>query len=156
MRTSRRVPRAVSRAVPRGACVFLVVALACGAGLLACAGEAPGSYGPTAFSKLPFADARAAAAAQDRLFLVDGTASWCPPCRTMEQDTWPDAEVRAWMDAHTVAVQVDVDEQPDLARELGISSMPTLILYRGDTELARLSRGLRPQELLDWLKGATK
>jgi thiol:disulfide interchange protein len=140
MRTSRRL-----------GILGLLALLACGAGQLACTGSS-GAHGQTAFSTIPFEDARAAAASMNKLFLVDATATWCGPCKTMEADTWPDAEVRAWMQAHTVAVQVDVDKQAEVAQQLGIRAMPTIIVFRGETELARREGGQTPQNLLDWLK----
>ncbi len=110
--------------------------------------------GELPFSKLPYAEARDAAAAQDKLFLVDATATWCGPCKQMEAEAWPVAEVGAWVAAHAVAVQLDVDAEKDIARELEISAMPTIILFRGDTELFRHTGSMDAAALLTWLDDA--
>jgi thiol:disulfide interchange protein len=95
---------------------------------------------------------QAAEAAKGKLLLVDATASWCPPCRAMEEDTWPDSALTAWVKERGLAVQVDVDDDGKSASELGISAMPTIILFRDGRELGRTSGYMDPQELLSWLK----
>ncbi len=132
----------------------LVIVLMCttvGAALLAGCG-APAPVGPLPFTSASFDEAGAQATAQHKLLLVDAMASWCPPCRTMERDAWPEAKVSAWIGAHAIAVQVDVDEQEAVARRLDIRAMPTLILFRDGQELARSVGGMDANQLLSWLE----
>jgi protein disulfide-isomerase len=72
--------------------------------------------------------------------LIDFTASWCPPCRVMEAEVWPDEKVRAAIAQHVIPLQLDIDE-PDsnaAARKYGIQSIPTLVIVDAHgTELAR-------------------
>jgi thiol-disulfide isomerase/thioredoxin len=107
--------------------------------------------GPLPFSMLSFDDAARAATAQHKLLLVDAMASWCPPCQDMERNTWPDTAVAAWLAAHAIAVQVDVDKDQAHAESLRIEKMPTLILFRDGTELGRNIGGMGPTQLLKWL-----
>lgn len=71
--------------------------------------------------------------------LVDFWASWCGPCRMMAPilDQLADAhpEIRVG--------KVNVDEQPDLASQFQVMSIPTLILFRNGKPAAT-SIGVRP------------
>lgn len=71
--------------------------------------------------------------------LVDFWASWCGPCRMMAPilDQLADAhpEIRVG--------KVNVDEQPDLASQFQVMSIPTLILFRNGKPVAT-SIGVRP------------
>ena len=104
------------------------------------------------FSKLSYDEAVARAEKEGKLLFVDATASWCPPCQQMESTTWVAPEVEAWMSAHAIAVQVDVDRDGEVARRLGITAMPTLILFRNGQEVARRRGYAAPGELLAWLE----
>ncbi|HYE62893.1 MAG TPA: thioredoxin family protein [Phycisphaerales bacterium] len=101
------------------------------------------------FSPMSYAEAKSAAGS--RLLLVDATATWCPPCKAMERDTWPQPELAAWMKDRGLAVQVDVDKDPAAAKELQIRGMPTVILMKDGRELARNMGYMDAGALLQWL-----
>lgn len=105
------------------------------------------------FSDLAYEAALAQAKAQSKLLLLDFTASWCAPCKRMEAEVWPRAEVRAWLGEHAIAIQVDVDEEPDLAQRFGIGSLPTIVALRGGEDFDRVVGYRGPAELLTWVKG---
>lgn len=68
--------------------------------------------------------------------LVDFWAAWCGPCRSVA----PELEKLARERAGAVAVgKVDTEEVPELARRFGIQSIPTMVLFRGGHEAARVS-----------------
>jgi thiol:disulfide interchange protein DsbD len=144
---ARRLPRAT------GTAPMALLALLCAlVGLLgSCADTQPESAAKV-FSTLPYEQAVAQAQSEHMLLLVDATASWCPPCRKMEETTWPDEKIVAWLGGHAIAVQVDVDRQPALAQKLGIQAMPTLIVSKDGAELARVTGYRSPGDLMTWLE----
>ncbi len=65
--------------------------------------------------------ARALAAAQGKPVMIDFMATWCPPCRVMEETTFHDPRVVAKA-AGFVAARVNVDQQPDVANGYGANA----------------------------------
>jgi len=61
-------------------------------------------------------------------------ADWCGPCRMMA----PVAEKIANENGLEL-VPVDIDDNPDLANEAGVQSVPTLVLVENDEEVARVT-----------------
>lgn len=112
---------------------------------------------PPVFDARPYAEAKAAAAKQKRWFIVKATAEWCGPCMQMDKTTWRDAKVEAWAKANAVVVQVDVDKEPAIAKELGIEAMPTMIAFKeGKDEFDRVVGYKAAEEFLAWLEGVQK
>jgi thioredoxin 1 len=108
---------------------------------------------PAVFSTSSYLDALAASKASGGLLLVDATASWCQPCQVMDRVTWADLDMIAWITANAVAVQIDVDQEKEVARFLGIRSMPTVVAFRAGAEVDRVVGLKRPRELISWLMG---
>ena len=67
--------------------------------------------------------------------LVDFHADWCGQCRHLS--TVLDELAAEWRDAVAV-VKVDVERNEHLAERYGIRRIPTLILFEGGQERARL------------------
>jgi len=99
--------------------------------------------------------ALARAKASGRPVLVDTYADWCAQCKELDEKTWPDPEVSAWIRDNAVAVRIDTDKtRKDLERKLGILSYPTVILLDGDGRERRRLLGFQtPAEMLKFLKG---
>jgi thioredoxin len=76
--------------------------------------------------------------------LVDFTAAWCGPCRLMT----PVLEDLAAEREDVRVVQVDVDDQPEVAARYGVLSMPTLMLFRSGAPALTLV-GARPRRRLE-------
>ncbi len=62
----------------------------------------------------------------DRPVLVDFWATWCGPCRMLAPIV---AEIAEERDDVTVG-KVNVDDESELAARYGVSSIPTVILFK--------------------------
>ncbi len=79
--------------------------------------------------------------------LIDFWATWCGPC--MRQG--PIVEELA-AEGYTVG-KVNVDEEPGLAQQFQVMSIPTLIIFKDGKEAKRLV-GLTPKDTLKALMDA--
>ncbi len=84
----------------------------------------------------------------DGLVLVDFWAAWCAPCRRFAPVFEQSSE------AHPAAVfaKVDTEAEQELAGRLGISSIPTLMVFR-DGILLYADAGALPAAALEDLVG---
>lgn len=83
----------------------------------------------------------------DRPVLVDFWASWCGPCRMLS----PTIEEIAGERSDIKVGSVNVDEQPELAAQFNVMSIPTLIVFK-EGRAVNSSMGVRPkQAILDLL-----
>jgi len=76
--------------------------------------------------------------------LVDFWATWCGPCRHVAPVV---EELAGEFDGKAKVAKVDVDECPGVAGDYGVSSIPTLILFKGGEEVERIV-GAQPKSIL--------
>ena len=72
--------------------------------------------------------------------LLDFWASWCGPCRMLSPIVDEVAEERT----DVKVGKVNVDEQPELAGEFGVMSIPTLLVFKNG-KLVDQAVGARPK-----------
>ena len=66
--------------------------------------------------------------------LVDFFATWCGPCLALAPTL---EEIAKDMAGKLTVVKLDVDEAPDTASTYGVTSIPTLVLFKGGREVWR-------------------
>jgi thioredoxin 1 len=77
--------------------------------------------------------------------LVDFWAPWCAPCRIVSPAV---EEIAEAMEGSIKVCKVNVDENPAAAQNYSIRAIPTLILFTGGKEAARMV-GVRPKDEIE-------
>jgi thioredoxin 1 len=80
----------------------------------------------------------------DTPVLVDFWAEWCVPCHMVSPVVEEIGNEKG--DALKVA-KLNIDENPDATRKYGVMSIPSLILFKGGDEVARVI-GARPKDAI--------
>ncbi|MBF0776377.1 thioredoxin [Streptococcus azizii] len=82
---------------------------------------------------------------KDGLVLIDFWATWCGPCRM--QAPILEQLAQEMHEDELKILKMDVDENPNTAREFGIMSIPTL-LFKKDGEVVKQVAGVHSKEQL--------
>jgi len=83
----------------------------------------------------------------EKYSIFDFHATWCGPCKAI-------APTFAKLDEETADVdfyRVDVDAAPEIAQEVGVTAMPTFVLFKDGGKVDTL-RGAVPPKLTNLVK----
>ena len=84
----------------------------------------------------------------DRTVLIDFWASWCGPCRMLS----PIVDEIADEHSEFKVCKVNVDEQPELAEEFNVMSIPTLFVIK-DGKVKKHSVGVKSKtEIIEMME----
>lgn len=85
----------------------------------------------------------------EKTVLLDFYADWCGPCRMVA----PLVEEIAAEHPEYLICKINVDDEPALAQEFGVQSIPTLVVLK-DGKIVTQSSGARPKgQILALLEG---
>lgn len=84
---------------------------------------------------------------KEKTVLVDISAVWCPPCKTMAPivDSLATANTNRF-----VLVKIDGGDQTDICGKLGVSGFPTFIVYKNGKEVLRKEGLVDVREMNSW------
>ena len=87
--------------------------------------------------------------ASEKAVLIDFYADWCGPCRMVS----PIVDKIADEHPEYLVCKVNVDDEPELASEFEVFSIPTLVVMK-DGEIVNQSVGAKPEpQILAMLEG---
>jgi thioredoxin 1 len=83
--------------------------------------------------------------------VVDFWAEWCGPCKMIAPSL---EEIATELAGKVKVVKLNIDENPELAAQFGVRSIPTLAMFKGG-EVADIKVGAAPKTALSaWISSA--
>lgn len=81
--------------------------------------------------------------------LIDFSAEWCGPCKALAPIL---AQVAKATEGKARIIKIDVDKNPEIASQLAIRGVPTMIIYKKGDQLWRQSGVIQANQLVKTLE----
>ena len=83
--------------------------------------------------------------------VVDFWAEWCGPCKMIAPAL---EEISSEMAGQVKIAKVNIDENPELAAQYGVRSIPTLLMFKNGEIAANMVGAAPKSRLADWIKAS--
>lgn len=97
------------------------------------------------FNDMTYDEVVAQAKKEKKPFYIDFTATWCLPCKMMDETVFQDMLVQQYTKENYLAVQLDMEDFDALIlkSEYKITSLPTILFFNYKGKLIGRSEGLQ-------------
>ncbi len=113
-------------------------------------------YGPDAATGIEFTEGTwneivTKARGENKTIFLDIYATWCGPCKMLQHNTFSDADVGTYFNAHFVNVSLDGEKGEGhlLAKKYQVHAYPTMLFIKADGSVKEAAVGYHsPKQLL--------
>uniref|UniRef100_UPI0025EBA8A5 thioredoxin n=1 Tax=uncultured Bartonella sp. TaxID=104108 RepID=UPI0025EBA8A5 len=85
--------------------------------------------------------------------VVDFWAEWCGPCKMIAPSL---EEIATELQGKVKVAKINIDENPELAMQFGVRSIPTLLLFNNGEIVSNMVGAAPKSRLSDWIKDGVK
>ena len=85
----------------------------------------------------------------DKLVIVDFWAEWCGPCKAIAPAL---DEISNEMSDNITVAKINIDENPNIAQEFNIRSIPALMIFKNGKLEAEMMGQVPKSQLEEWIK----
>ncbi|HNV69579.1 MAG TPA: protein disulfide isomerase family protein [Candidatus Ozemobacteraceae bacterium] len=86
------------------------------------------------------------AKAENKIVMVDFTATWCGWCKKLQTDVFDREEFQKFAAEHLVLVSIDADANRDLVTKYGVEGFPTIVFLNANGDKIHTISGYLPLE----------
>jgi len=111
------------------------------------------------FEQSKWAEIKAKAAKEHKMIFLDAFASWCGPCKYMEENVYTEEKTASYFNENFINVKIDMEagEGPELSEEFGVTAYPTFLFFSPEGKLLHKYVGaLQAEAFIDLGKDAMR